>query len=175
MSAVDDILRSLPLDQLAVQLGATPEQVSQAVESVVPTLLGGMQANAQGGGARSLLDALDQHTDPVDPTSVDTADGARAAGHIFGDQQDEIVNRLGAAGGVGSGLVAKLLPMLVPIVLSYLSKQVSGRAGTSTPSAAAPSALEDILGQVLGGAGQGGGAGSILSDVLGGMLGGGRR
>ncbi len=184
MSAVDEILSRLPLDQLAAQLGATPAEVHDAAYAVVPALLGGLHANVQEpDGEASLLRALDQHQGDVDVSSVDVSDGERAAAHIFGDHKDQVVSQLGST-GAGSSLVQKLLPMLAPIVLSYVAKQVSG--GSGSPSrAGAGGVLGTILSQVLSGAAQGTrssgasaempGVGSILGDLLGGLLGGGRR
>ncbi len=183
MSAIDDILDSLPIDQLASQLGDSPDEVHDAAYAALPALLGGLHANAADpSGAASLLGALDQHTADVDVNDIDVADGRRAAAHIFGGNQEQVISQLGST-GASSGLIQKLLPMLVPIVLSYVAKQVSG--GKGAPSAAGPDVLGTILSQVLGGAAEGTksssrsgavpGVGSILGDLLGGLLGSGRR
>ena len=195
MAAVDEILSQLDFDQLASRVGAQPAEVEQAARLALPALLGGLQANAADPrGNASLQEALGQH-DPslveggVDVDQVDEADGAKIASHIFGEQQDQVVNQLGGLGGASKGVVSKLIPILAPIVLSWLAKQVLGGSGggSSASGGSAPGArpssggLGDVLGQVLGGAtrgGQSGGGvdpGSIISDVLGGLLGGGRR
>ena len=44
MSAVDDILADIPMDQLAAQLGVDQATAEQAARQVIPALLGGMQA-----------------------------------------------------------------------------------------------------------------------------------
>ena len=95
-----------------------------------------MEANAQDPkGAQSLADALGQHSPAlvqggVNLDEVDTNDGEKIVGNVFGEQQGEVVNRLGAVGGTGGqGLVAKLLPMLAPIVLSYLASRMGGGGG----------------------------------------------
>lgn len=183
MSAVDDILAEIPMDQLAGRLGVDEGTAQQAARQALPALLGGMQANAQDpAGAQSLADALGQHSPAlaqggVNLDDVDAGDGDKIVGHVFGDQRAEVVNRLGATeGGGGQSLLTKLLPMLAPIVMSYLAGQLGGR---STTSAAATSdggmgdLLGGLLGGVLGGGGSGGGGG--LGDLLGGLLGGGRR
>jgi hypothetical protein len=193
MSAVDEILSSVDLDQLAQQVGADRSEVEQAARTALPALLGGLQANAaHPSGAQSLTEALGQHDSSlveggVDLAQVDPADGERITQHIFGDQREQVVHQLGGVGGSGSqGIVAKLLPILAPIVLSWLAGKVFGggsaaQTGTTGSSSGAPGGgLGDVLGQVLGGAtrgGQSGGVdtGSIISDVLGGLLGGGRR
>ena len=179
MSSIDDVLATIPMDRLAAQLGVDKATAEQAARTALPALFGGMQANAQDpAGAASLQRAVGNH-DPglveggVDLGQVDTADGDKIVGHIFGAQRDPVVNRLGGGegGGVDAGLVAKLLPLLAPIVMSYLAKQTGAR---STAPGGAGGGLGDILGSVLGGGG-GKGGGFDIGDVLGGLLGGGRR
>lgn len=175
MSGVDDILRSLPMDQLARQFGVDEATAAQATSLALPALLGGLQANAaDSSGANSLMSALGQHSGSifdkgVDLERVDTADGAKISSHIFGSNEEQVVHALGGAGGgaVGGQLIKRLLPMLAPIVLSYLARQMQGRGshapsgsgGASLPTphggqreAGAPGSLQDLLGQVLGGA-----------------------
>jgi hypothetical protein len=179
MSGLDDILRSLPMDQLARQLGTDEATARQAASMALPALLGGMQANAADPqGATSLQEALSQHDDDlygerVDLERVDTRDGERISSHVFGGNEDQVVHALGGAGGasLGGDLIKRLLPILAPIVLSYLAKQMQGGGarpggtggGASTPSlptqtqggsgsSGGPGSLQDMLGQVLGGA-----------------------
>lgn len=183
---LDELRSSLPIDQIASQLGEDPDAVRQAVAVALPALLGGLQANAQDpGGEASLAQAVGQHdaavaTEPIDLADVDAADGERITAHIFGAQHDQVVQQLGAT-GVSSSLVQKLLPLLAPIVLSYLAKQMGAKGG----AAAGGGVLGSILSSVLAGAAQGaggssrsstsGGLGGVLGDLLGGLLGGGRR
>jgi hypothetical protein len=181
MSAVDDILGAMPADQISQQVGASPDEVRTAAAAVLPALLGGLQANAgDPSGAGSILQALGQHDDDLltggaDLSAIDEQDGTAIAGHIFGDQEDEVVNRLGglpAVGGSGAGgaLVRKLLPILAPMVLSWLANRVlkgggggpgGGTAGGQAESApslpgggggSAPGSLDDMLRDVLGSA-----------------------
>ena len=188
MSALDDILGALPADQISQQVGASPDEVRTAAAAVLPALLGGLEANAgDPSGADSILQALGQHDDDLltggaDLSAIDERDGSAIASHIFGDQQDEVVDRLGglpAVGGSGAGgaLVRKLLPILAPMVLSWLANRVlkgGGAAGgggavggggaggtTSAPAGTSPS---------LPGGGTGGAPGGLqdmLRDVLG--------
>ena len=117
---------------------------------MLPALLGGLQANAgDPGGAGSILQALGQHDDDLltggaDLSAIDEQDGSAIASHIFGDQQDEVVNRLGGLPGVGGSgfggdLVKKLIPILAPMVLSWLANRVlkggGGGLGGGTASA----------------------------------------
>ncbi|HXH79842.1 DUF937 domain-containing protein [Nocardioides sp.] len=183
MADINELISTLPIDQIAARLGEDPDAVRRAVDVALPALLGGLEANAQDpGGEASLAEAVGQHdndvaTPPVDVNDVDVAEGQKIAAHIFGANQDQVVNQLGST-GVSSSLVSKLIPILAPIVLSYLAKQVGGRSG-----AAGGGVLGSILSSILGGAASGAGtpssagtsAGSILTDLLGGLLGGGRK
>jgi hypothetical protein len=44
VSAVDDILAEIPMDQLAAQLGVDQATAEQMTRQAIPALLGGMQA-----------------------------------------------------------------------------------------------------------------------------------
>ncbi|MBB2892347.1 DUF937 domain-containing protein [Flexivirga oryzae] len=190
MGASEDIISQLPIDQIAAQVGADPAQVQSAVQQAVPTLLGGLQANAADpDGAASLTEALSQHQDR-DPASVSGAEADKMVSHIFGANEPQVVSQLGGLGG-GNDLIKKLLPILAPIVLQYLAGKVLGgftaTAGTAQGGATA-GGLGNILGSILGGGALGGGtqAGGAapgsgvglpggLGEILGGLLGGGRK
>ncbi len=184
MSATDDILSQIPLDQLAAQLGVDEASAERAARSAIPALLGGMGANAQDpDGAASLTRALGQHAtgslQDLDLSQVDTDDGGKIVSHVFGANEPEVVTRLGG-GDVGGGIMSKLLPLLAPIVMSWLAGKLGGGTRSDGGQAATPGDvlggssgggggdLGDLLGGVLGGAGSGGG----LGDLLGGLLGG---
>ena len=174
MAATDDILQNLPIDQLAQQIGADPQEVQQAAQAALPALLGGLHANAQDpGGASSIVEALGQHDDDllaggVDLGQVDQADGERIVSHIFGSNEEQVYSALGSS-GAGGGLVKRLIPILAPIVLSYIANRVlkGGGGGLGGGGATAPSTTDN---SAQGGPGS---LDSMLKDVLGGALGGG--
>lgn len=194
MADYTEILSALPLDDIARELGTDRETARAASAAAIPALLGGMRANAaEPAGAASLVHALSQH-DPdvveggVNLRDVDVADGEKVVRNVFGPASDDVVTRLGASQGTGSGLFQKLLPILAPIVLSYLTKQVLGKAGQSqaAPQQGSGGGLGDLLGGILGGgspkktgsapAGRSGAtppAGVDINDILADMLGGG--
>lgn len=158
MSELDELFASIPIQDLARQVGADEADTEQAVRQLLPTLVGGLQLNTQRPeGEESLASALEDHSGSslgegrLQLNQVDTTDGEKIVGHVFGDDTDTVVHRLG--GEAGSGLVRKLLPILAPIVLAWLSKKVGG-------------------GQTSGGSQTGGGLGGVLTDLLGGVLGG---
>jgi hypothetical protein len=205
MSDIQDLLGQIPVQQIASLLGTDTASAQAAVEAAVPTLLAGMQNNVQApDGAAALESELVRHRNGladggVDPSQVDTRDGEKIVGHVFGGQQDQVANQLAGTanlGGVGGDLVRKLLPILAPIVLSYLAKKVLGGgqdSGAQSSTAGGGgidlgSILGGILGGSLGGLGSGGqgtggqgtggpGSGGFgsggLGDILGGILGGG--
>jgi hypothetical protein len=186
MSSIDDIMSSIPISALASQLGVDEATAESAVREALPALVGGMQANAADpSGAASLAGAVDHHSPKlvdggVNLDEVDTDDGEKIVGHVFGENTDAVAQTLGGNLGAGAGgdLVKQLLPILAPIVLSYLAGRMRG-GGAPQQGAAGGGGLNDLLGSILGGLGGGQssqqqGGGSIL-DMLGGLLGGGRR
>jgi hypothetical protein len=183
VSPVDDILSRIPIGELAARLGVDEPTAEQAARQAIPALLGGIKANTDDpGGASSFAGAVRQHDGAlvdggVELGQVDTADGDKIVGHVFGPQRDQVVHTLGGIGGVGGkDLVAKLLPILAPIVMSWLSAKLSGKAGGAGAGGGIGDVLGGLLGSVLGGAASGGGApAGGLGDLLGGLLGGGRR
>jgi hypothetical protein len=180
MDNVDDLVASIPMNALADQLGVDSATAESAVRQALPALLGGLQANAADpAGAASLAGALDDHSPAlvaggVDLNQVDTTDGEKIVGNIFGSNTDQVAQTLGGnLGGVSSDLIKKLLPLLAPIVLSYLSSRMRGGGANQGE---AGDGVGDLLGSILGamGGSQGSPGGSVL-DMLGGLLGGGRR
>jgi hypothetical protein len=177
MTAVDDIINQLPIGTIAARLGVDEATARSAVEAAVPAITSGLTANSQSaGGAQSLTEALQQHTGAgatTDVNAVDESDGAKIVQHIFGAQQPDVVQRLGAAPGpAGSAVFAKLLPLLAPIVLAQVAQHVgAGQASSATSSSSGGGALGSVLGSILGGSG----ASKGIEDVLGGLLGGGRK
>lgn len=183
MSDIDEILKAVPLDEVASDLGVDRATAEQATRAAIPTLLAGLQANAADpDGAASLASALGSHDNGLASSAsladIDTDDGQKIVNNIFGSNKDAVVSTLAdapAAGALGGGalkqLLPKLLPILAPIVLSWLAKKYSGGQGGG---------LMAILQSILGGAsgqsggttggatGSGGGIGDILGDLLGG-------
>jgi hypothetical protein len=183
MAGLDDLYNQIPVADIAGRLGAPEGEVNQAIQTLVPTLVGSIQHNvvsddidssklesaiaAEGGSG--LLDG------GVNVDQVDTGQGEQLVARIFGgNDTNQVASALAGSGAGGSDLIKKLLPILIPIVLAYLGKQA---AGGSTQAGTAGGGLGDVLGSILGGTtgGVGGGdnpLGSILGNVLGGKQGG---
>ncbi|MCZ4077583.1 DUF937 domain-containing protein [Rhodococcus sp. H36-A4] len=178
MASLDELLAQIPIGQIASKLGVDEETAKSAVTRALPTLVGGLEANARDpAGAASLENALQQHSSSglldggVDIDQVDETDGAKIVSNVFGDKKNDVASALGGiSGGADSGLVSKVLPILAPIVLAYLAKKYTG--GQSAGGSGG-GGLGDLLGSVLGGATSGSGSGGGLGGLLGGILGGG--
>ncbi|WP_069162142.1 DUF937 domain-containing protein [Nocardia altamirensis] len=194
MTSFDDLLSQVPIAQIATKLGVDEKTATTAVQAALPTLLGGLQANAtKPEGAAGLVGALDNHGDlvegegQVDIDKVDVKDGSKIVENVFGTEKNTVISALGATEGTGGNdLIAKLMPILAPIVLAYLAKQMTGGGGNATPTQpqSGGGGIGDVLGGLLNGSGKSGGiggaigealaknAGGALGNVLGGLFGG---
>ena len=179
MSAADEILADLPLDQLAARLGTDEATAEQAVRSALPALFGGLQANvtSDSQGPISLAQALTQHSDPrffdggVSLGDIDTGDGQAIVRHIFANSPEQAQVLQASSAGVGGSLISKLLPILAPIVMAYIAKKLGmGSAGQQQqrPSEGGLGGLGDLLGPILGGM-FGGGSSSGQPGSTGGL------
>ena len=187
MTEINDILSRIDINQVASRLGTDPDSARSAVEAALPTLLAGMQDNVRApGGSASLESALAQHRNGlleggVDAARVDTADGEKIVGHVFGGREDQVASQLAGTAtlsSVGSDLIRKVLPILAPIVMSYLARKIfGGQDGAASDSTTGGQGggidLGSILGGMLGGRGAGaeagagsGTQGSILDSIL---------
>ena len=195
-SPFDDLLKQIPVGDIAKQVGVDPAVASAAIAQILPTLVGGMAANAQSPkGAESLTKALAAHDGKLDSrkkvTNIDTAEGDKIVSHVFGSKKDDVVKAVSGTKGVSQDIIAKILPIVAPIVLAWLASKFFGgqkEAGTSKPSskknapAETSGGIGDLLGGLLGGSGGdllggllgggSGGGGDLLGNVLGGLLGG---
>ena len=167
-SAVEEILGQLPLPQLAAQLGVDPQTAAQAAAAVIPSLIGGLQHNADQGQEQeqAIAGALAQHSSSnlfdsgsVDLNSVDTQDGAKIVEHIFGDQSTQLAHAIGQKTGASGSLVNQLLPILAPIVLAYLAKKLTGSQQSAGASGGG------MMGSILGGILSGGGLDSMSLQI----------
>ena len=195
MAGLDDLINQIPVADIASKLGADQSEVSQAIQTLVPTLLGTLHENVQAEdidsaelesavvaeGGSDLLDG------GVNVDQIDEGQGNQLIASLFGgNDTNQVASALSGAGAPGGDLIKRLLPMLAPIVLAYVGKQFAQRnaagAEAGAQAQAAPGGgIGDILGNTLGGASggaSGGGAaannplGSILGSVLGGGQGG---
>jgi hypothetical protein len=198
VAGLNDLLGMLPIKDLASKLGLDKGAAGTAAAHLVPALVGGMQANSKSaGGAAALLGALEGHSADLvksaDVNKINTAEGSKIAAHVFGSNEDAVVQQVAQQSGVPVETIMKMLPALAPLVLSYIKGQMSGGATQATPQATTPAApapsgggidIGSILGSMLGSSGgatqvqapqqSSGGLGG-LGNILGGMFGGGSK
>jgi len=181
MADYDELLAQIPISDIARKLGVDDDVAEDAVQKVLPGLVGGLQANAHDpAGAASLEHALAQHSNRPRLRSVDevdTADGEKIVGHVFGSNTDQVAAKLADASpkaNVTGDLIQKVLPIVAPIVLAWVANKFLGQG--SQRSSGSQGGLGDLLGGLLGGGSGGSSAGGLdLGGLLGGLLGGGSR
>ena len=184
MAGLDDLINQIPVADIANKLGADPGQVSQAIATLVPTLLGSLQENVQADDIDSTeLESVvvaegqsDLLTGGVDVNQLDENQGNQMVASLFGgNDTNQVASALSGAGAPGGDLIKRLLPMLAPIVLAYVGQQFSQKNAAGAQAQAAPGGgMGDILGSILGGAAGGGGGNNPLGAILGSVLGGGQ-
>ena len=187
MAGLDDLFNQIPVADIASKLGVDQGEVTQAIQTLVPTLLGSLQENVQADDIDSteLESAVvaegesDLLTGGVSVDQIDEGQGNQLIASLFGgNDTNQVASALAGAGAGGGDLIKRLLPMLAPIVLAYVGKQFAQKnsAGAGAGAQAAPGGgLGDVLGSILGGAGGGGAAGdNPLGSILGSVLGGGQ-
>lgn len=187
MAGLDDLYNQIPVADIASKLGVDQGEVNQAIQTLVPTLLGSLQENVQADDIDSteLESAVvaegesDLLTGGVNVDQLDEGQGNQLIASLFGgNDTNQVASALSGAGAGGGDLIKRLLPMLAPIVLAYVGKQFAQKNSAGAGAQAAPGGgIGDVLGSILGGAGGGGAAannplGSILGNVLGGNQGG---
>jgi hypothetical protein len=185
MAGLDDLFAEIPVQDIASKIGADEGEVNNAIRTLVPALVGGLQQNVQAEdidsseiesavaqqGASGLLDG------GVSVDAVDANQGDQFVARIFGGNDSNAVASALAGGGAGNGeLLKKLLPILAPIVLAYIGKQLTKNSAPAETQAqqepAGGGGLGEVLGSILGGAGSGGGGNNPLGSILGSVLGG---
>ena len=142
MAGLDDLFAEIPVQDIASKLGADQGEVTNAIQTLVPSLLAGLAQNVQSEdidsselesavvkqGASGLLDG------GVSVDQVDESEGDQIVAKIFGGNDSNQVASALAGTGIGGGdLIKKLLPILAPIVLAYLGKQFAQRSAARPP------------------------------------------
>jgi hypothetical protein len=188
------------IGQLSQALGESRGTTQNAVQAAVPVLLGALAGNTRsGGGAASLLSALDRDHDGsilddlggllggAGGGSALAGQGASILGHILGNKQAPVATGISQASGMSADKVMQLLAMLAPIVMGVLGR---AKQGGALPGGGDLGSVLAGAAQSMGGGNAGGllgGLGSLLDQnkdgsplddvmgMMGGLLGGGKR
>ena len=187
MAGLDDLYNQIPVADIASKLGVDQGEVNQAIQTLVPTLLGSIHENVQADDIDSTeLESVvvaegesDLLTGGVNVDQLDEGQGNQLIASLFGgNNTNQVASALSGAGAGGGDLIKRLLPMLAPIVLAYVGRQFAQRntagAGAGAGAQATPGGgIGDVLGSILGGGGgAAGGGNNALGSILGGVLGG---
>jgi hypothetical protein len=177
-------------------IGGDGDGTQKAISAALPALMGGLAKNAsKPEGRDALLSALDRHDGSnlqQGVSGVDTTDGAKILGHVFGARQTGVEQEISKQSGLDLGSVAKLLPVLAPMVMGMLGQKKSqggldagslaGMLGSERDGAAKSNpGLGGLLGMLdsdgdgfdlddvtkLAGKGGKGGLGGLLGKLLG--------
>ena len=180
MAGLEDLYNQIPVADIANKLGADPSEVNQAIQTLVPTLLGSLHENVQADDIDSthLESAVvaegqsDLLTGGINVDQIDQGQGNQLIASLFGgNDTNQVASALSGAGAGGGDLIKRLLPMLAPIVLAYVGKQFAAKNAGAQAQAAPGGGIGDVLGGLLGGGG-GGAANNPLGNILGSVLGG---
>ena len=176
--ALDDILKQVPIDDIAAQLGVSPEVAKAGVEQGGAVLLGGLAKNASTSeGSSAIENALKRHEGKAGAAKVDEidqADGGKIVSHILGADEKKVTEKLTESPQTAGIDFGKLLPILAPIVMGLIANANKDKSA-KTETAEAQSGgggIGDVIGGLLGGGNSSGGGG--IGDVIGGLLGGGK-
>jgi hypothetical protein len=122
------------IQQMAGQLGASPQQTHSAVQAALPMVLGMLGRNASNPqGAQALAGALSRNHNGDILSNVlgalgnqqTQSMGGAILGHVLGARQGAATQGLSNASGLNSGQAGQVLAMLAPIVMGALGKQAS--------------------------------------------------
>ncbi|WP_116374744.1 DUF937 domain-containing protein [Mycobacterium sp. MFM001] len=179
MAGLDDLFAQIPTSDIAGKLGVDESEVNNAVQLLVPVLVGGVHQNAQDPDNASAIESeVSSHAvrglldTGVNVNQVDENQGQQAIAKIFGgNDTSQVAAALSGSGAGNADLIQKLLPILAPIVLAYIGKQMTQQKGGAAPAEekASGGALNDVLGSIISGmsGSRNKSLGSVLGDALG--------
>ena len=152
--ALDDILKQVPVDDIAEKLGVSRDEAKVAIEQGGAVLLGGLAKNAETPeGSAAIQKALQKHegaTGAATVDDVDQADGGKIVAHILGGNEKEVTSKLTESKATPGIDFGKLLPILAPIVMGLIANaNKDKKADAGAPESGG--GIGDLLGGLLGG------------------------
>ena len=139
----------------------------------IPMILKNLTKNsASAEGASSLKAALGQHTSKQtlaeQIAEADTEDGGKILGHVFGSDQQTVMNNLAQQSGMDAADVSNVLSSIAPALLSSLSATTSAGAAAQQSGGASSVDFSDMM-SIFGGGSQGA-SDNLSADVLGSLF-----
>jgi hypothetical protein len=135
VSLVAEFLTPTLIGRIASALGVDRNKLQTAVNAAVPGLLAGLTGvAAQPGGAQKLVDAVGQHTGPLDNIVSSMGAGSQTAlieresrlltSLLGGHDQSALTDAVSKYTGLNSNATGSLLGILGPIVMGTVERQV---------------------------------------------------
>ena len=148
--------------------GLSSQLTTKLLIAAIPLLIKYMAQNAsKKDGAQSLVNALTQHQTtakvPAQIKNADIVDGAKIIGHIFGNDQANVVTNLAQETGASTTEVNSLLSAIAPALLGSLATATSSANKKTAGQVNLADGLDfsDVMG-ILGGSGSNSMIGSLL-------------
>lgn len=155
---LNQAMQSKATETISKNLKADKKQIESATGLLIPSLLDGLNQNAQSDkGLASLMGALDDHGSAnISDMSgflgnVDLGDGQKILGHIFGKKTDNVTKDVAKKSGLSQANTAKLMMMLAPLVMGYLGNQKKQAKGGFDAGSLIGMLAKGSAGSVLGG------------------------
>ena len=150
LDSINSLLSGGGVSAISKRTKLKTSEVANVLSAGIPILLTGMKRNsATKAGEDSLRGALSDHS-AADVSNVaeflktaDLKDGKKILGHVLGDDQKAIVDKVSKASGVSAGKTTSILALIAPLLLSLLGGQQSQQGNSFN--------LLSLLGGMLGG------------------------
>ena len=148
------------LGQVAEMLGVDEKAANNAIDTVLPMLLKGMQSQAKSKETKDgFIKALDDHgkNDPKDVKkflkNVDTDDGAKIVNHLLGSKTEDVAAKAGKKSGLDVKTILKIMAIVAPLLMSQMGKEAkteTAKSGSGDMSGIVGNLLENVdVGDVI--------------------------
>jgi OmpA-OmpF porin, OOP family len=138
LGLIKDKLNESVSEKISGFLGESPDKIGVALQSAVPTVLGGIMQAAQdeigtqkimdvikdGGHTGEVLDDLSGLLNNFDKTQLLITIGSNIFNHFFGNKNSAVVDKLSSLSGIRKTSASSLLGLSAPLVLGALGKIV---------------------------------------------------
>lgn len=138
LGLIKDKLNETVSEKISGFLGESSDKIGSALQSAIPTVLGGIMQSAQdetgaqkimdvikdGGHTGEILDDLSNLLNNFDKTQLLITIGSNIFNHFLGNKNSAIVDKLSSLNGIRKTSASSLLGLSAPLVLGALGKIV---------------------------------------------------
>ena len=142
------------IEQVSKKVGISDKEAIDAVETVLPLLVMGMQSQAKGKDTQQgFVQALSDHSkqDTTDITkffkNVDADDGAKIVQHLLGSKTEEAAAKAKKKSGLDTKTIIKIMAILAPLLMSKMgqtAKEESAKSSSGDMNGVVGSILENV-------------------------------